>query len=203
VSAATGDDDGDPAVAIVVAGNPAHDRVVVRVKREVGYADRVKLVVARRVRIVRPLVRKGERRGGARAVDRDDVVEFAHTQPRDGVREELGEGLCEGRVGEPADRVGVPGDHSFQIRAERLGIGGVAEPGGLQAAFVCMRGCVQSSRVSDIPALRTYDCAVFTTSQGWDESALTTENVTGFTSAITQPIAHAETSRHDSPSSAT
>jgi len=103
VSAAASDDDGDPAVAIVFAGSPAHNRVVVRVKREEGYADRVELVVARRVRVVRPLVRKGERRGAARAVDRDNLVKFAHRQPRAGVREERGEGLCEGRVGELSD----------------------------------------------------------------------------------------------------
>ena len=144
MSAAASDDDGDPAVAIVVAGNPARDRVVLRVKREEGNADRVELVVARRVRIVRPLVGKGERRGGARAVDRDDLVKFAHHQPRVGVREERGEGLCEGRVGKLSDRVGVLGDHSFQVRAEGFSVGGAAEPGGLQAAFTRMCGCVKS-----------------------------------------------------------
>ena len=103
VSAAASDDNGDPAVAIVFPGSPAHNRVVVRVKREEGYAGRVELVVARRVRVVRPLVRKGERRGAARGVDRDNLVKFAHRQPHAGVREERGEGLCEGRVGELSD----------------------------------------------------------------------------------------------------
>jgi hypothetical protein len=53
------------------------------------------------------------------------------------------------------------GDDSFQVRAEALSVGGAAEPGGLQAASVC-----SVSRVSDLLALRTYDCAVFTVSQG-------------------------------------
>jgi len=93
------DDDGDPAVAIVVTGSPARDQVVVQVKCEEGNTHCVELVVTRRVRIVRPLVGKGERWQGARAVDRDDLVEFAHPQPRVGVREEHGEGLCECQVG--------------------------------------------------------------------------------------------------------
>ena len=153
MSAAASDDDGDPAVAIVIAGKPGRDRVVVRVEREEGYADHVELVVARRVRIVRPLVRKGERRGGATTLDRDDLVKLAHHRSLVGVREERREGLCEGRVGElSSDRVGVPGDHFFQVHAEALGVGGAVEPGGLHAAFarrVCE--CVQSvSRASDI-----------------------------------------------------
>ena len=177
MSAAASDDDGDPAIAIVVAGNPARDRVVVRVKREEGNADRVELVVARRVRIVRPLVGKGERRRGARAVDRDDLVEFAHHQPRVGVREERGEGLCEGRVGKLSDRVGVLGDYSFQVRAEGFSVRGAAEPSGLQAAFAAYLWVCSVSRVSDIPTLRTYDWAVFTVSQGWGESGLTAETL--------------------------
>ena len=143
MSTAASNDDGDPAVAIVVAGSPAHDRVVVRVEREEGYADRVELVVARRVCVVRPLVRKGERRGGAGAVDRDDLIKFAHAWPRGG-REERGEGLREGRVGELSDRVGVLGDHSFQVRAEGFSVGGAVEPGRPRAAFARGRGYVQS-----------------------------------------------------------
>ena len=95
-------------------------------------------------------------------MDRDDLVKFAHHQPRVGVREERGEGLCECRVGEFSDRVGMLSDHSFQVRAEALSVGGAAEPGGLQAASVC----VQSVGCQILLALRTYDCAVFTVSQG-------------------------------------
>ena len=144
VSATASNDDGDPAVAIVVAGSPVHDRVVVRMKREEGYADCVELVVARRVCIVCPLVRKGERRGGAGTVDRDDLVKLAHHQPLVGVREERREGLCEGRVGELSDRVDVPGDDLSQVRAEGFSVGGPVEPGELQAAFTRLCGCVQS-----------------------------------------------------------
>ena len=37
--------------------------------------------------------------------------------------------------------------------------------------------CVQSVGVSNIPAIRTYTCATFTRSQGWEENALTTETL--------------------------
>ena len=95
-------------------------------------------------------------------MDRDDLVKFAHHQPRVGVREERGEGLCECRVGEFSDRVGMLGDHSFQVRAEALSVGGAAEPGGLQAAV----GRFGQQGVRFYRSLRTYDCAVFTVSQG-------------------------------------
>lgn len=139
VPAPTGDDDGDPPVAIIVARHPARDRVVVRVEREEGHADRVELVVARRVRVVRPRIRERERRGGAGAVDRDERVELAHRQARVGLREERGERLCEGRVGEFPDRVGVPRDESFEVGAEPLGIHGTSEPGGLQTVRASAR----------------------------------------------------------------
>lgn len=90
MSPTASDDDGNPLVAIVVARDPACDGVVVRIDREEGHADRVELVVARRVRVVCPLVREGERRGGARTADRDDLVELAHRQTRVGIREERG-----------------------------------------------------------------------------------------------------------------
>jgi len=46
VSAAASDNDGDPAVVIVVAGSPACDQVVIQVKCKEGNGDRVELVVA-------------------------------------------------------------------------------------------------------------------------------------------------------------
>jgi len=144
VPAPTGDDDDDPVIAIVVARDPARDRVVVRVKREEGHADRVELVVARRVRVVRPRIREGERRGGTGAVDRDERVELTHRQARVGVREERGERAREGRVGELPDRVGVLRDEVFQVGAEALGVGRAGEPVGLQAALT--RGCKKKKK---------------------------------------------------------
>jgi hypothetical protein len=91
------------------------------------------------VRVVRPRIREGERRGGTGAVDRDERVELTHRQARVGVREERGERAREGRVGELPDRVGVLRDEVFQVGAEALGVGGAGEPVGLQAAFT--RGC--------------------------------------------------------------
>ena len=135
-------------------------------------------------------------------MDRDNLVKFAHHQPLVRVREERWEGLCEGRVRKLSDRVSMPGDHFSQVRAESFSVGGTAEPGGLYAAFAHMLVC-PVNRVSYTLALGTYNCAVFTISQGWDESALNTENVTEIESANTHASTHAETSRHDSPSSAT
>jgi hypothetical protein len=148
VPAPTGDDDDDPVIAIVVARDPARDRVVVRVKREEGHADRVELVVARRVRVVRPRIREGERRGGTGAVDRDERVELTHRQARVGVREERGERAREGRVGELPDRVGVLRDEVFQVGAEALGVGRAGEPVGLQAALT--RGCKKKKKVRTV-----------------------------------------------------
>lgn len=181
VPAPAGDDEDDPTIAIVVARDPARDRVVVRVKREEGHADCVELVVARRVRVVRPRVREGEGRGGAGAVDRDERVELAHRRARVGVREERGERAREGRVGELPDRVGVLRDEVFQVGAEALGVGGAGEPVGFQAALT--RCCNKTKEVRTVgrsvsqlagckmyvgTTLGTYDCAVFTVSQGWD-----------------------------------
>jgi len=45
---------------------------------------------------------------------------------------------------ELSDQVSVLGNHSFQVRAKCLSVGGAAEPSGLQAAFMHMCGCVWS-----------------------------------------------------------
>ena len=117
---AASDDESEPFVVIVALWCPRGDGVVPRVEREEGYADRVDLLVARGMRVVRLHVREGKRWGRAAEAHGDERVEADPCQARllqDG-RKRLGET----GVGELVDRVEVTDKDLLEIGTEAFGI---------------------------------------------------------------------------------